>query len=84
MKTAQKTAIVGVKELRYNLDEYIAEVHKGRSFTVVRRSKPVFKISPIDTWGDEGKWETVIDFGPKGMSAEKVLRMLKKIDGQDK
>ena len=82
MKTkVQKLTIVGVKELRHNLDEYIAEIRKGRSFTVVRRSKPVFKISPIDTWGDEGEWETVIGFGPKGMPAEKILRILKKIDG---
>lgn len=82
--TLQKTAIVGVKELRHNLDGYIAEISRGRSFTVVRRSKPVFKISPIDAWGDEGRWETVVDFGPRGISAEKLLRALKKVDGQDK
>ncbi len=52
--------IVGLKELRTNLDEYIAKVEKGDSFTVVRRSKPVFKISSVDE--DEGLWETVVDF----------------------
>jgi len=79
--TGRKGAIVGVKELRHNLDEYITEVGKGRSFTVVRRSRPVFKISPVDEWGDEGMWERVIDFGPKGIPAKEMLRILKKIDG---
>lgn len=52
--------IVGLKELRTNLDEYIAKVEKGDSFTIVRRSKPVFKISSVDE--NEGLWETVVDF----------------------
>lgn len=85
MKTIpKKTAIVGVKELRHNLDKYITEVGKGRSFTVVRRSRPVFKISPIDEWGDAGIWETVVDLrtiNKDGVSAKDVLRALKKIDG---
>ena len=55
-----KKSIVGLKELRENIDVYIGEVRKGRSFTVVRRSKPVFKISPPEE--DESLWEPVIDF----------------------
>ncbi|MCK5027399.1 MAG: type II toxin-antitoxin system prevent-host-death family antitoxin [Candidatus Pacebacteria bacterium] len=55
-----KDNIVGVKELRQNLDEYIAQVGKGKSFTVFRRSKPVFKITPVIP--EEDMWETVIDF----------------------
>ncbi len=55
-----KNSIVGLKELRENIDTYIAEVEKGRSFTVVRRSKPVLKISSP---GDESDlWEPVVDF----------------------
>ena len=62
-KSKVKSSIIGVKELRENLDTYIAEVGKGRTFTVVRRSTPVFRIAPIiDEWGDEGTWETVADF----------------------
>ena len=34
-------------------------------FTVVRRSKPIFNITPVDEWGDEGKWETLVDFKSK-------------------
>jgi len=51
--------IVGLRELRENFDRYISEAAKGRSFIVVRRSKPVLKISSP---ADEGLWETVIDF----------------------
>ena len=55
----QKT-IVGLKELREHIDDYIAEVNKGKSFTVVRRSEPIFKIVPPAD--EEGLWETVVDF----------------------
>jgi prevent-host-death family protein len=65
MKTiVKKSKIIGVKELRENLETYIGAVAKGHTFTVVRRSKPVFQIAPVavDEWGDEGTWETVVDF----------------------
>ena len=57
-----KNTIVGLKELRENMDNYISQVKKGRSFVVVRKSKPVFKLTPLDMWGDEGVWEKVVDF----------------------
>lgn len=85
MKTQYKnSAIIGVKELRQNLEKYISQINKGRAFTVVRRSKPVFKISPADEWGDDGIWETVIDFreiNKQGVPATDVLKAIKKIDG---
>lgn len=52
--------IVGLKELRENIQTYIAQVEKGNSFTVVRRSRPIFTISPPDQ--ETGQWEPVIDF----------------------
>lgn len=55
-----KTSIVGLKELRENIESYISQVSKGKSFVVVRRSQPVFKISSPEE--DSGQWETVIDF----------------------
>jgi len=58
-KITPKEKIVGVKELRENLDKYISRINKGESFTVVRRSRPVFKISPAE---EEELWEPVIDF----------------------
>lgn len=51
--------IVGLKELRQNMSQYIAEVKKGKSFIVVRRSRPAFKISSPEL---EEQWETVVDF----------------------
>ena len=82
MSTKQKKKnIVGVKELRENLDTYISRVNKGETLVVFRRSEPVFKISPVDEWGDEGVWETVVDFtkGKKcGISAKELLKHLKK------
>lgn len=58
-RTISKEKIVGVKELRLNLGKYITKVARGESFTIVRRSKPVFKITPTE---DESLWEPVIDF----------------------
>ena len=81
MKT--KHSIVGLKDLREHMENYIAQVGEGRSFTVVRRSKPVFRISPVDEWGDEGVWETVRDFtklDKRGVPAEEVLRALHKLN----
>jgi len=49
--------IVGLKELRQNMDKYAKQVNKGESLLVIKRSKPVFRISPV-----EEEWETVADF----------------------
>jgi antitoxin (DNA-binding transcriptional repressor) of toxin-antitoxin stability system len=55
-----KNTIIGLKELREKADIYINEVKKGKSFIVVRRSKPIFKLSSPN---DELEfWEPVIDF----------------------
>jgi len=54
------TKIIGLKDLRENTDNYLAKIKAGQSFLVVRRSCPVFKVSPIEE-ADE-LWESVIDF----------------------
>lgn len=51
---------MGVKELRENLEVYIREVKKGKSFIIARRSKPLFRLAPLDE--DGGAWERVADF----------------------
>lgn len=38
--------IIGLKELRQNASEIADRAKAGERFTVVRRSKPVFTISP--------------------------------------
>ena len=73
---------VGLKELRTNLGTYLTRIHKGETFTVMRRSEPVFKIVPVD---EEEQWETVVDcasMDKRGMSARDILKMLKQIDAK--
>jgi len=50
--------IIGLKSLRNNMQEYVKKIQKGSSFIVFRKSKPLFKISPIE----EDLWQEVIDF----------------------
>lgn len=82
MKTATKN-IVGLKELRKNMDSYISGVQKGKSFIVVRRSQPIFRLSPADMWGDEGTWETVADLTKikkGGVPLDDVIASLKRLN----
>ncbi len=72
-----ENTIVGLKELRENMEKYASLIKKGKSFIVVKRSKPLFKISSIDE--DDGLWETVIDFTKirkSGIPAEELLDRL--------
>ena len=81
-----KKNIIGLKELRENTAEYIREVARGRSFIIMQRSKPIFSISPVDGWGDEGTWETAVDFSTlkKLPTLDDVLKSLKKLNGSRK
>ncbi len=85
MATKLKEKTVALKDLRTNMEKYISRVSKGESFTVLRRSQPIFKISPLnDDSEDEGMWETVIDFteiSKNGVPASEVLAALKKLNG---
>ncbi len=72
--------VIGLKALRENMNDFIEQTKKGRSFLVVRKSKPVFRITPADVWGDEGLWETVVDLTKirkGGVPVEEVLSALK-------
>lgn len=50
--------IIGLKELRENVEKYAKDVQKGSTLLVVKRSKPLFRITPPQ----EELWEEVIDF----------------------
>lgn len=79
--------IIGLKDLRENTERYISSVKAGKSFLVVRRSKPIFRVSPVDEWGDEGVWETVVDFtkiNKKGVPIDNVIASLKRLHAQDR
>lgn len=68
--------VIGLKELRENVGFYASRVKSGNSFIVVKRSKPLFKISPVD---EEEQWETIIDFTKikkGGISIEDILARL--------
>lgn len=67
--------IVGLKELRENLGKYEKKIKAGQSFIVMKRSKPIFTIGPVDTEA----WETVIDFTKfrkGGIPASELIKML--------
>ena len=67
--------LVPLKELRQKLTDYTKRAEKGESFLVLRKSKPVFKIVPVE----EETWETIIDFtqiDPKGVPLSKVIKAL--------
>jgi len=81
-----KQEIIGLKELRDNTETYIREIEKGKSFLVMRRSQPIFKITPVDEWGDKGQWNTAIDFTKikkGGISAKDLMRIVHKAYGSD-
>jgi prevent-host-death family protein len=74
--------IIGLKELRENTETYIKRVNRGESITVVRRSTPLFRLTPVDA--EEIGWETVVDFtslDEKGVSARDILASLRKMHG---
>lgn len=73
--------IIGLRDLRENMDKYLTQIERGKSFTVVRRSRPMFKISPLSE--DNERWETIADFtkiNKKGVDARKILKALRKLD----
>jgi len=67
--------IINLKSLRENMQEYAQKVEKGRSFIVFKRSKPLFRISPIE----ESLWEEVIDFTRIKKGGVDVKELLKRI-----
>lgn len=78
MKISKKQ-IVGLKELRENMEAYIKRVNNGESITVFRRSVPLFTMQPIED--NETGWETVIDFEKeigRGVPIAELLRAMKK------
>jgi len=56
------TLIVGAKEFKGNFSKYEKLVNKGVSLTIVKRSKPIFKIEPIDTVFDEDITKALLDY----------------------
>jgi prevent-host-death family protein len=53
--------IIGLKELSQNAGKIAERVAKGERFTVVKRSKPVFEISPPTEVSDLGLTQKWVD-----------------------
>ena len=80
--------IIGLKELRENMEKYATQVQMGRSIIVYKRSKPLFKLIPVDDDDDEAGWETLIDFRTipgyeKGIRAEELIERLERIIAEE-
>jgi antitoxin (DNA-binding transcriptional repressor) of toxin-antitoxin stability system len=71
-----KATTVSLKRLREEFPKYIAAIEKGESFTVIKRSKPIFQIGPVV---DSGNWQTIADFtiiNEQGVPADDILAEL--------
>ena len=68
--------IIGLKELRENVAEYARQVARGQSFIVVKQSKPLFKITPVD---EEEAWEEVVDFTKIKKGGVKIDELLARL-----
>lgn len=66
--------LVALKELRLNMGKYAKEVQSGKSFIVLKQSKPLFKISPVE---NEGDWEEIINFAKIKKGGVKIDELLK-------
>lgn len=74
--------IIGLKELRENTETYIKRVNRGESITVMRRSTPLFRLTPVDS--EEIGWEPIADFttiDKRGVSVRDILESLRKMHG---
>lgn len=69
-------SLIALKDLRLNMDKYAKEVKAGKSFIVLKQSKPLFKLSPIN---EDSDWEEVINFAKikkGGVNIDELLASL--------
>jgi antitoxin (DNA-binding transcriptional repressor) of toxin-antitoxin stability system len=69
-------SLIALKDLRLNMDKYASEVKAGKSFIVLKQSKPIFKLSPVN---DDGRWEEAVNFTKikkGGVDIEELLKAL--------
>lgn len=68
--------IIGLKELRQNISRYVEGVQRGHTFVVVKRSRPLFRIAPLD---DDTQWEEVVDFTKIKKGGVKIEELLARL-----
>ncbi len=95
VKITASSGNIGLREFRENTAKYVAQVKKGKTFTVYRHSKPVFAVVPakeieydLDELNrrDGPGW---VDFDltkikKGGVPAEELLAALERLHGQGK
>ncbi len=59
------TLIVSSKEFRASFPKYQKLVESGVSITIVKRSKPIFKIEPVDLEYQHGITDAILDYENK-------------------
>jgi antitoxin (DNA-binding transcriptional repressor) of toxin-antitoxin stability system len=67
--------IINLKNLRENMQSYAQKVGEGKSFIVFKRSKPLFRISPVE----DCLWEEAIDFTKIKKGGVDIKELLKRI-----
>lgn len=80
--------IISVKQLRNNLQKYADRTQKGEKFLVIKQSKPIFQVMPVEEVDikKEKGWKTIIDFTKikkGGVPAEDVIKALKNLIRRD-
>lgn len=50
--------LVALKEFRQDVEKFAGRVAKGGTLIVTKRSRPLFRVGPVD----DGTWEEVVDF----------------------
>jgi prevent-host-death family protein len=91
-KITTSSANIGLREFRENTAKYVAQVKKGKKFTVYRHSKPIFAVVPADEVEydldeiDGPGWKTLIDFTKirkGGVPAEELIAAIDRVYGQN-
>jgi len=60
------TLIVSSKEFRASFPKYQKLVESGVSITIVKRSKPIFKIEPVDLEFESAITDALLDYEENG------------------
>ena len=69
--------LVGLKEFRNNVAAYTKRIRSGESFLILKRSQPLFKVTPITDV--ENNWEEVIDFTKIKKGGVKIQELLSRL-----
>jgi len=69
--------IIALNDLRQKMGFYSEQIKKGASFIVVKKSRPLFKLSPVED--SEEDWETLIDFTQVKKGGVNIKEILKRL-----